>query len=100
MSNFMYITRDKFFDESFFERIKSSIGRYWKDMPSDLKVNGIRWSPTEINIMVVRTKDVGIDWIWNEWSHNIDNRSSSYYKEVSGCIYSVMRDKKLEELGV
>ena len=92
-SDFRYIVRDKFFDDRFFEDIKSIIGRYWKDMHRDLRVNGIRWSPTGINIMVVVSE-------WGEWSHNIDDNKSTYYKEVTGCIFSVIRDSKLESLGI
>jgi hypothetical protein len=96
-SDFFYIARDKFFDDRFFEDIKSIIGRYWKDMHRDLRVNGIRWSPTGINIIIV----VRHDGVYRrEWSHNIDDNKSTYYKEVTGCIFSIVSDRKLESLGI
>jgi len=106
MNDFYYIARDDVFREEFFEDIKSIIFKYWSaisyDMKKDLRVNGIRLSVDNISIMLVRTKDTSKDW--KEWSHNIDDNKSDYYKEVSACIerfrLSVTRSNKLEQLGI
>lgn len=89
----IYIIRDEFYTEDFFDDIKLIMKKYWPDVIK-CKINGIIFYTDRIEIGLVRSHKVKVGDITNEWFHSILG-DDKYHTELRSYIKGYMRDIKL-----